>query len=466
MYGVFKLATAAFLAAATGSGSGASGAPDASGVTRQSAQEPIQEQAAAPRERTLLKNFYYLNNDTIDMVQADTMLIENGIITGLDTPEADCAGCNIIDLEGGYLIPGLMDLHQHLNAGGFSKETTNQKIALLRSNLYWGITTVYNPNIKLPLLQAVRAAIKKNPQNFPELFAAGRNIGIKGGWGDVSVSDFTEFKNAATRQLAAGADNIKVSMDDMSWLSTTPMAQFPEKLLNQASVLMHSNGHRLFLHASQKKDVEVAIRVKVDAIIHGTVDAPLSQHSLNMLSGRQTGYISTLALSEVMSDVASAIKGMRAFDPDYINSKILYDNMGSELMATNWRDWWDKSSELAAKLPILRGNTVALVNAGGLVGIGTDAGTPSIIFGASLPYEMQLHEQIGLHPLVIIKMASFNNAKILKIERRTGSIETGKEADLVFMRTNPSGGIKALNTAEWTMQNGQITYRQELMGGK
>ena len=430
------------------------------------AQEPVQEPIQTPRERTLLKNFYYLDNDTVDMVQRDSMLIEDGIITNFDTSEVDCTGCNIVDLEGGYLIPGLMDLHQHLNAGGFAKETTNQKIALLRSNLYWGITTVYNPNIKLPLLQAMRAAIKKNPQNYPELFAAGRNIGIKDGWGDLSVSDFAEFKNAATRQLAAGADNIKVSMDDMGWLSTTPMAQFPEKLLNQASVLLHSNGHRLFLHASQKKDVEAAIRSKVDAIIHGTADAPLSQHSLNMLAGRQTGYISTLALSEAISNVAGAVNGMRAFDPDYINSKILYDNMSSELMATNWLDWWNKSGQLADKLPILRGNTVALVNAGGLVGIGTDAGTPSIILGASLPYEMHLHEQIGLHPLVVIKMASYNNAKILQIDRRTGSIETGKEADMVFMRTNPSSGIKALNSAEWTMQNGQITFRQELIGGK
>lgn len=435
-------------------------------ATSEPAQEPTQEPIVAPRERTLLKNFHYLDNDTVDMVQRDTMLIEDGIITGFDMPEADCVGCDVIDLEGGYLIPGLMDVHQHLNAGGFAKETTNQKIALLRSNLYWGITTVYNPNIKLPLLQAVRAAVKKNPRNYPELFAAGQNIGIAGGWGDVSVSDFTEFKNAATRQLAAGADNIKVSMDDMSWLSETPMAQFPEKLLNQASVLMHSNGHRLFLHASQKKDVEAAIRSKVDAIIHGTVDAPLSQHSLNMLAGKQTGYISTLVLSETISDVATAVTGMRGFDPDYINSKTLYDNMSSELMATNWLDWWNKSNQLANKLPILRGNTVALVNAGGLVGIGTDAGTPSVILGASLPYEMHLHEQIGLHPLVIIKMASYNNASILQIERRTGSIETGKEADLVFMRTNPSSGIKALNTAEWTMQNGQITFRQELMGGR
>jgi len=428
--------------------------------------EPIQEPIIRPKERTLLKNFHYLNNDSGEMVQADLMLIEDGIISSINQSEDNCADCTVIELDGGYLIPGLMDLHQHLNAGGFLKETADQKIALLRKNLYWGITTVYNPNIKLPLLREVKKAIGMNPENYPEFFSAGQNIGIKGGWGDQLVTDYQSFKIAATRQLEAGADNIKVSMDDMGWLSATPMAHFPEPLLRQAVALMHVNKRRLFLHASQAKDVEVAINADVDAIIHGTVDAPLSQQTLNKLAGKNIGYVSTLILSETISDVRNTIKEVRKFDPDLINGSTLYENMGSELMAMNWLDWWNQSNLLKAKLPILRGNTVALVKAGGLVGIGTDSGTPSIVFGASLPYEMHLHEQIGLHPLTIIKMASYNNAKILQIDDRTGSIETGKEADLVFMRDNPTGGIKAINSMEWAMQNGAITFRQEILGKK
>jgi len=427
--------------------------------------EPIQEPVVEPRERLLLKNFHYLSPSLDEMVPSDFMLIEDGIITSINKSEGLCAGCDVIDLEGGYLIPGLMDLHQHLSTGGFAKNTHQQKIALLRRNFYWGITTVYNPNIKLPLLKAVRQALQKNPRRYPEFFAAGQNIGIQGGWGDVFVSDYRELKITATRQLEASADNIKISMDDMSWLSSTPMTQFPELLLKQAAALMHENNRRLFLHASQAKDVETALKAGVDVIIHGTVDKALSQETLGTLAKKKTGYISTLALFETISNVNKAVEAMRGFDPHAINGKNLYDNMGSELMAENWRDWWNESHLLKAKLPILRGNTVALVNAGGIVGIGTDAGTPSIIFGSALPYEMHLHEQIGLFPLKVIKMATSGNAKILQIEGRTGSIREGLEADLVFMRTNPTAGIKALNSAEWTMQNGSITYRQELLGG-
>ncbi len=425
-------------------------------------QEPILQ----ARNRTLLTNFYYLSRDSGQMTRGENMLIEDGIITSINGIENSCPECDPMDLEGGYLIPGLMDLHQHLNVGGSGKESTSQKLKLLRRNLYWGITTVYNPNIKLPLLRAVRAAVAKNPTNYPEVFAAGQNIGVTGGWGSVLVNNYPELKIAATRQLAGGADSLKISMDDMSWLSSKPLAQFPELLLRQAVALMHSNKRRLFLHASQAKDVETALQAQVDVLLHGTVDAPLSQKTLTLLARRQTGYISTLALSETISDVRSAVKKMRSFDPDRINGSVLYDNMSSELMAINWLDWWDKSNLLKAKLPVLRGNTVALVRAGGLVGIGTDAGTISIILGASLPYEMFLHEQIGLRPLRVIQMASYNNARILQISDRTGSIEEGKEADLVYMRSDPTAGIRALNSTQWTMQNGSITFRAELLRGK
>jgi len=424
-------------------------------------KEPLIRPMAAPASKMQLTNFYYLSHDSRSMTRGGSMVITDGIITSIDDVVIPCPGCDFLDLEGGFLIPGLMDLHQHLNVGGFAKESVEQKLAILKRDLYWGITTVYNPNIKLPLLAAVRQATAKNPSGYPTVFAAGQNIGVPGGWGDKSVSTYVEFKNAATLQLAGGADNIKVSMDDMSWLSSTPMAQFPGQLLNQAVQLMHANGRRLFLHASQAKDVKTALDAGVDVILHGTVDTALDRETLSRLAAKQIGYISTLALSETISDVRKSVAMQRSFDPDLINGALLYDNLDSDLMATNWRDWWDKSYLLAQKLPILRGNTLALIKAGGLVGIGTDAGTPSIIFGASLPYEMVLHEQLGLSPLAVIRMASYNNARILKIEDHTGSIEVGKEADLVLLRKDPTNSIRAINSTEWAMQNGVITYRRE-----
>lgn len=427
--------------------------------------EPIQEPLIGPREQLLLKNFYYFDHMREEMVRGEFMLIEDGIITSINTSEGLCPACDVMDLEGGFLIPGLMDLHQHLNAGGFAKETNKQKIDLLRRNFHWGITTVYNPNIKLPVLNAVRQAVAKNPRNYPEVFAAGQNIGPTGGWGDVQVSNYQEFKVAATRQLAGGADNIKISLDDMSWLSTNALPKLPDLLVRQAVALMHGNKRRLFVHATQARDVELATIAGADGIIHGTIDEAIPAPIVTQIVGKKTGYISTLALFETIAEPSKAVTAMRGYDPEYAMPANLYDNMSSDLMVMNWRDWWNESHLLKAKLPIVRGNTIALINAGALVGIGTDAGTPSIIFGASLPYEMFLHEQIGIHPLRVLKLATYNNARIMKIAHRTGTIQERREADLVLLKANPTMGIQAINSLVWTMQNGAITYRQELLGG-
>jgi imidazolonepropionase-like amidohydrolase len=368
----------------------------------------------------------------------------------------------VVDIEGGFVLPGLIDAHQHLNAGGFSKESQAEKIALLRRNLYWGITTVHNPNINPTLMRAVQKAAREKPNLFPTFLASGQMIGITGGWGDVKVKNFHEFKQAATRQLAGGADSVKVSADDMSWLSNTKMESFPAFLLKQAAQLMHTNGKRIYVHTSQIAGLRDAVNAGVDAVLHGTVNAPIDQNLINQMKGRGIGYVSTLAWYEVVSDARKAVAAMKAYDPHRANSSLLYDNMSSDLMVLNFRDWWPKSGDLGRRLPIVRGNTLALVRAGALVGIGTDAGTPAVIFGASLPYEMHLHEQLGIHPLTVVQLATANNARILGIADKTGRIETGKEADLIYLTEDPSAGIRSLNSLVWTMQNGNIIYREEL----
>ncbi|MBL4789782.1 MAG: amidohydrolase family protein, partial [Kordiimonadaceae bacterium] len=211
-----------------------------------------------------------------------------------------------------------------------------------------------------------------------------------------------------------------------------------------------------------KSDVQAALAAGVDAVISGTIDGLIDDPVIRFFTAKQTGYISTLALYETIANPEKSVAAQRYFDPDFINSKHLYTNMGSSLMTQNWQDWWDRAAVLSRQLPTVRGNTLALIKAGALVGIGTDAGTPSVIFGASLAYEMLLHEQLGLAPLAVIQMASLNNAKILKISHRTGSIAPGREADLVLLTQDPTGGIKAINSLVWTMQNGEITYRREL----
>jgi hypothetical protein len=84
------------------------------------------------------------------------------------------------------------------------------------------------------------------------------------------------------------------------------------------------------------------------------------------------------------------------FDPERVHGDKVYADMGSPSMNKNWRKWWDNSDTLAAKIPVIRANVKALVDAGVAVAIGTEMGIPAMIFGSSVGYEMELHVEAGL----------------------------------------------------------------------
>lgn len=83
-------------------------------------------------------------------------------------------------------------------------------------------------------------------------------------------------------------------------------------------------------------------------------------------------------------------------------------------------------------------------NRGGLVGVGEDAGYIYSTYGFGYVQELELLREAGFHPLEVIRAASLDGAKILGIEDRTGSVQVGKEADLVLVGENPLANLKTL----------------------
>ena len=74
--------------------------------------------------------------------------------------------------------------------------------------------------------------------------------------------------------------------------------------------------------------------------------------------------------------------------------------------------------------------------------LGSDVGGDLFILpGLSLHEEMELMEMGGMEPLDIIKMATYNGAKMLRIENKTGTLEEGKIADFVLLNKNPLDNI-------------------------
>src|SRR5204862_1911822 len=81
---------------------------------------------------------------------------------------------------------------------------------------------------------------------------------------------------------------------------------------------------------------------------------------------------------------------------------------------------------------------------GGTVGAGDDAGFIYQMYGFGLLRELELRQEAGFHPLIVIKHATVNNAKILGQENSLGRVRVGYKADLIVVNGNPLENLKVL----------------------
>jgi imidazolonepropionase-like amidohydrolase len=101
--------------------------------------------------------------------------------------------------------------------------------------------------------------------------------------------------------------------------------------------------------------------------------------------------------------------------------------------------------------------------AGHTLVIGTGAGQGLVFAGPSVQHELDLWVIDGIPPQDVLRAATLNAAKALKIDQRAGSIEPGKEATLLVVDGNPLENIKALEAVSLVVFKGERVNRYELL---
>lgn len=407
-----------------------------------------------------LTNFSYFDSYSKTMVPGTRMILENGKISAINDDTYPCAGCDTYDLGGGFVLPGLIDAHQHLDLGGFSRQSASARVAMFRRDLYWGITTAFNPSLPTDVMAMLRAAVAKNPENYPRFLTAGRHIGPKNGWGDLKTATIGGLKAAIDAQINANVSVIQISFEDKAWLTNSPLPMFSAGALETAIRHAHMRERRVFVYTNQVQYAKHAARAGADAIISGLIVGDVDAELISLMKTNRTGYVATLSAFHTIADAVNAAQRQKAYDPDMVNGKGIYLSMGSPIMAQNWRDWWPLSDSVPARLRTLNANTKRLIDSGVTVGVGTDAGTPGVIFGSSFADEVAYHTELGLRPAEAILLATQGSARLLSLDQVTGTINVGKAADLVVVRSDPLASVDALKTIAYVVRAGRLYDRR------
>ncbi|HEX4332761.1 MAG TPA: amidohydrolase family protein [Usitatibacter sp.] len=396
-------------------------------------------------------------------------------------------GATVIDAKGKWLIPGLIDSHVHFFQSGnpytrpdaadfgkympYATEVARNKARLPATFKVWlasGVTSVVD--IGGPMWNFDMRDAARNSAAAPRVAVAGPLVSsvdrVKLDLGDppiVKASTPGEAIALVQRELARKPDYIKV------WFVFTSAEDLPkqEVVVKAAGDAAHAAGVPLAVHATELATAKAAMRAGADYLVHSVEDEPIDDEFLALAKRNHILYCPTLF---VINGYQYALSGTwkpteaerRLADPRILAAMDDLHRMPTEAIPERIRKLMDNP-------PHPEPGKVSLANlrrvwdAGIPVAMGTDAGNIGTLHGPSIFREMEYMTRAGLTPLEVLRSATTNGAKAMRMEREIGAIEKGRYADLVILDANPLASVDNLSHASLVMKGGKIFTPEGLM---
>jgi imidazolonepropionase-like amidohydrolase len=414
--------------------------------------------AASGTEVVVLKAARMFDGRGDTTVPNAVVIVESGRITAAGSGLPVPAGARVIDLGDATLLPGFIDAHVHLTGEssddwyraaveGLRRPVAEKAIRsteFARRTLMAGFTTVRNVGAEDYIDVGLRNSINAGIVAGPRMLVATQALGARGGHCDTTgfpyllfgkepgvaegiASGADAFRDAVRFEIKYGADVIKVCATG-GVLSLTDEVDTPQ--LTQAEMdAIVDEAHRLrkktAAHAHGAEGAKVAIRAGIDSIEHGSF---LDDEALRMMKERGTYFVPTLMAGEY----AGGRKSTRTYPP-----------------------------EIAAKAKAaLESRSVAFRNAlrmGVKIAFGTDSAVSPHGRNAE---EFALLVEHGMTPAAALRTATSAASTLLGIDRRTGTLEPGKDADVVAVPGDVLADIRATERVSFVMRAGKV-YRND-----
>jgi imidazolonepropionase-like amidohydrolase len=373
------------------------------------------------------------------------------------------AGARRIDLRGKFIIPGLIDVHNHVNAGTFDDTAEDER--MLAQLLPWGVTTVFSTGATMEVFAALKLASKASDAPYARFFSSGRPFGAPDGWGgDVPVrqAGYTprtpkEARLAVRELKASGVDAVKLVYDDMSWLTRQPMPVMKKEVMFAIIEETHAQSLKAYVHAPILRFAKEALRAGADVVAHGILSDPVDEEFIKLMRRNGAYYTPTHAMYEACADLAAWSHRIQAFDDGGRLPSATYAGLRAAEALARWERFWSNTAYTKARLTVLRSNLKRLSQAGVPIVMGTDTGVPGVLLGLASQIELSLYVEAGLSPLQALAAASTTAARMIGRESELGAIGPGRWADLVVLDGDPSADIANVRRVRLVIKGGK-TY--------
>lgn len=341
----------------------------------------------------------------------------------------------VYDLQGAYVLPGLWDMHVHLDfritpSQGVPSLAESTLFAYRRALTYLnaGVTSLRLVDTSHGIDFALRNGINAREYLGPRIVTAGPGLASTGGHGTKDGKGYDgpyEFRRAAREVVYQGADLVKIMVTGGiigRHEAFDALQTLPDEVAAVVEVA-HNWGKHVSGHIASAKAAVVCAELGVDTIEHGYA---LDEEALNVMKSAGSVYVPTLVVTDC---------------PSY------WGEVGLP-------PWAVAKVEQAA--PLHHRAVQMALEMGIPITLGSDLPTPFVDGAIGVVREMEALERLGAAPADIIDWATKTPARVCGLAEDLGSLAKGKMADLIVVSNNPYQAVSHLRDVRFVMTGGQV----------
>jgi imidazolonepropionase-like amidohydrolase len=408
--------------------------------------------SATYAQRTIIHCGNLIDGKANDGQPQMTIVVEGSKIVSVDKGFTKPGSSDkLIDLSKKTVMPGLIDLHVHLE-GETSKDQAVQRFTLNKSDLAFR-STVYAKKTLLAGFTTVRdlggSGVNTSLRNAvnqglvvgPRIFSAGKSIATTGGHADPTngyredlmgdpgpkegvINSPEEARQAVRQRYKDGSDLIKITATGgvLSIAKDGSGPQFTDEELKAIIETAKDYGMHTAAHAHGAEGMKRAVMAGITTIEHGT---KMTDEVMDLMKQKGTYYVPTITAGKFVAE--------KAKEPGYYHPLVVPKalEIGPQIQQT-----FSKAYKKGVK-----------------IAFGTDAGVfPHGENGKEFGYMVEA----GMPVMESIKSATIVAAGVLGIADKIGTIEAGKLADIVAVDEDPIKNIKTMEKVSFVMKEGVV----------
>jgi imidazolonepropionase-like amidohydrolase len=384
----------------------------------------------------ILKNCHVINVENGEISEV-AISIQNDEIQSIDNIVDESGSSQIIDMQGAYVLPGLISCHTHLTiVFPFNLSDPNEDAAMTAFRTYRrgqdalkaGVTTVRTVGETNRADIALRKSIAAGWVTGPRIFSAGLGVSVTGGHGHgftAEADGADDFRKKCREDLLAGANHIKIFLTGgiAHKDETFDEAQMSDEEIHATVEVAKSKGTYVCAHVGDSGPIMRGVKAGVRCF----------EHTYNL-----------------DAKTASAIKEIDGFIVPTLGVTRSKDWMSQH----GFEEWTICKAVSAApdhlesiKTAVKAG--VTLVNGTDIPPGDSDDGAPIVV------REMEHCVEAGLSPLQAVQTATLNAAKLIN-SNNLGVIKPGAKADFIATTANPVEDVRNLREIFFVMQGGTV----------